>query len=118
MANPQAPAGLGPKAKKIWKETVEKFDLRADELQTLDDACREVDLIQRMQKEIDLLSSLTVPGSMKQPVISETVKEIRHHRAQFTSLMRSLKLPEDDGVPKSRSTSAREAAQARWRRGA
>lgn len=110
----QAPAGLGLKAKKVWKEITEGYDLRADEAVMLENACREIDTIERMEKEIAALPSLTVEGSMGQPVISELVKDIRQHRNTLKAMFASLKL-EDDSAPKSRSSTARDAANARWR---
>src|SRR5688500_14184011 len=106
----QAPAGLGPKAKKVWKEITEGYDLRADEAIMLENACREIDTIERMEKEISELPSLTVRGSMGQPVISELVKDIRQHRNTLKAMFASLNLPDDDSAPKSRSTTARAAA--------
>ena len=117
MSTPTAPVHLGPKARKLWKDTVRAFDLRVDELRILEDACREVDLIERLENEIRGLPSLTVKGSMGQPVISELVKDVRQHRNTLKALLGALKLTED-GESKPRSTTAREAAQARWRRGA
>ncbi len=115
-AAPAAPTGLGTKAKKIWTSTVKEFDLRADELRILEDACREVDLIERMQKELDRAkTTLLVEGSMGQPVASPLVQEIRQHRAIFKTLIKSLALPDEEQAPKPRSTTARAAASHRWR---
>jgi hypothetical protein len=61
------------------------------------------------------LPSLTVAGSQGQPVISELVKDVRQHRNTLKALLGALRLPEDTSAPGSRATSARAAAQARWR---
>ena len=110
----QAPVGLGPEAKKVWKEVISSFELRADEVRILEDACREIDLIERMEKALGT-ESLIVKGSMGQPAPNPLIPELRQHRATFKTLIQSLKLPEEDESPKSRSTSARAAANARWR---
>ena len=119
MATPQAPAGLGPKAKRIWKETLATYELRADELRILEDACREVDLIERMEAELGD-SPLIVKGSMGQPAPSPLVTELRQHRNTYRSLIKALGLPEetDSAQAQKRSVTARAAAQARWRKGA
>ena len=118
MATPRVPAHLGNKAQKLWRETVAAYDLRVDELRILEDACREVDLIERLEDEIRKLPRLTVDGSMGQPVISELVKDVRQHRNTLKALLAGLKLNEAGEQAGNRSTSARGAAQARWRRGA
>lgn len=116
---PSAPAGLKKGGKKLWTETVGEFDLRVDELQVLEDACRERDLIDRMEAEL-AKGQLIVQGSMKQPVANPLTTEIRQHRTTFRALMAQLKLPDDPGeeAPSSRATSARKAAAARWGVGA
>lgn len=113
---PQVPKGLSAKAQALWRETVRQFELGAHELPILEAACRELTLIGRLEKEIGELKSLTVAGSMGQPVVSELVKEVRQHRAEFVRQVRALQLPdEDSGSAAKRSVSARTAAQARWR---
>ncbi|MPZ13770.1 MAG: hypothetical protein GEU73_05000 [Chloroflexi bacterium] len=116
---PAAPAKLGSKAKKIWAEITTTYDLRSDEKRVLEDACREVDLVERMEKDLEK-GSLIVAGSMGQPVVNELVKEIRQHRKTYQSLMMSLRLPEEDGGAGAagRSSAARTLAQQRWRKGA
>jgi len=111
-----APKGLGPSARKLWRDVTSKWDLRPDELRVLEDACREADLIDRLQVELDgEACELTVSGSMGQPVANPLIQEIRQHRGVFARLMGALKLNDDgSGEEKSRSTSARAAAQARW----
>lgn len=118
MAKTTAPAKLGTKARKVWTDINATYDLRADELRILEDACREIDLIERLEKEL-VGAKLIVLGSMKQPVANPLVQEIRQHRGTLKSLFGALDLPDDPAEPApSRSTSAREAAAARWRRGA
>lgn len=112
---PRPPENLGKSSQQVWRETVKVFDLRADELRILEDACREVDLIDRMEKILQG-TPLIVDGSQGQPRESPIVKEIRQHRLTFQRLMGSLKLPEESEVPaeRTRTISARAAANARW----
>lgn len=113
----KAPAGLGAKAKKVWSEITSVYDLRADELRILEDACREIDLIERLESELKG-AELVVSGSMGQPVVSPLVQELRQHRGVLARLLTCLKLPDDEPGAGERSSSARTAAMARWGRGA
>jgi hypothetical protein len=118
MAKVTAPTKLGKNSRKLWNETTEKYDLRPDELRVLEDACRQMDLVDRLEDAL-VGASLIVEGSQRQPVANPLVTEIRQHRATLQRLLGALKLPDEDGrATKSRSESAREAANARWRRSA
>ena len=110
------PAKLGAKARKVWTETTKGFTLRQDELTVLEDACREIDLIDRMEAEV-ASSGLIVKGSQGQPVANPLVTEIRQHRMVAQRLLASLKLPEDaEESAAKRSATMREVANARWKR--
>lgn len=111
------PAHLGAAGRKLWTDTVKDFDLRPDELRILEDACREADLVDRLEEALRD-SDLMVKGSQGQPVASPLVTEVRQHRATFAQLMGKLKLVDDETEREARSVSARAAANARWRRGA
>lgn len=111
---PTAPADLGPKAKKIWREITRDFELNIVELRILEDYCREVDLIERLQDAV-ARGQLTVSGSMGQPVANELIKEIRQHRALLPRLVSALNLPAEEGDEAGRATAgAREMARKRW----
>lgn len=115
MSKPAAPKGLAAAGAKLWRDVVAKYDLRVDELEVLERACRATDRTVAMQ---DCLAgeSLLVKGSMGQPVVHPLVAEIRAHEAQVASLLARLKLPDDPGAAgeQPRSTQARAAAQSRW----
>jgi hypothetical protein len=118
MAKHPAPARLGTKAKKLWTSVTTAYELRFDELRLLEDACREVDLVERLEDELRG-ADLTVQGSQGQPVANPLVQEVRQHRGQLQRLLAGLNLPDEDGrAQEQRSSSARDAANARWRRGA
>lgn len=108
-----APAGLKEAGKLLWQQTVGRYELGAHELCVLEDACRERDLIDRMQHDIDHTEGLMVRGSQGQEVAHPLVGELRQHRQTFRQLIHALNLPDDAGES-SRSVSARKAANARW----
>lgn len=119
MAKPTVPRGLKPKAQRLWRDTVAVYDLRPDELRILEDACREVDIVEKIHARLSR-ENLLVEGSMGQAVAHPLLQEIRHHRMVTQRLLAGLKLP-DGGAEMTeaeraaqRSTSAREAANARW----
>ncbi|MBE0009590.1 MULTISPECIES: hypothetical protein [unclassified Arthrobacter] len=104
-----APRGLEAKGKRLWKDITSSYELRADELDTLEDICREADLIVRLEAELDGAELITT-GSQRQDVANPMVSEIRQHRATKKALWASLKLP-DEGTAGNQQ---REAAQTRW----
>jgi len=115
------PSKLSGKARKLWTETTTAFNLREDELRVLEDACREGDLVDRLEAEV-AKSGLMVEGSQGQPVASPLITEIRQHRTVVARLLQSLKLPEDaesaEAERVKRSATMRDVANARWKRGA
>lgn len=110
------PSGLHDSSRKLWDDITGKYELRADELRILEQACRESDLIETLE-EAQSGAPLLGKGSQGQDVISPFISEIRQHRAIFSSLLRQLKLPDEQGAS-DRSAAARAAANARWSRGA
>lgn len=118
MTKPPAPAQLKAKAKRLWTDVTEAYDLRSDELRILEDACREVDIVERLEAEFRTEPTM-VKGSMGQLVASPLLQELRQHRAVCARLLGMLKLPDEDGrARESVSNNARKAANARWSRGA
>ena len=111
------PAKLGKAGAKVWRQVTEQYDLRSDELRVLEDACREMDLIDRLERELEDADTI-VHGSQGQPVINPLISEQRQHRATLAALLRQLKLPDENGMSEeeTRSTQARAAANARWSR--
>ena len=71
---PRTPTGLGVSGRDLWSEIAGTYDLRPDERRLLEDACREADLIDRLESEInDPDHEMVVKGSMGQPVSSPLV---------------------------------------------
>lgn len=116
MAAQPAPTKLGPKARKVWVDITTTYTLRPDELRFLEDACREIDLVERLEKELGK-ADLIVRGSQGQPVANPLAQEIRQHRTTIKALFAAIDLPDDDSrLAGARSSAARQAANARWRR--
>lgn len=118
MAKPAKPAGLADAGAALWAALTKDYEFRPDELRVLRDACFEADLISAMEAEM-VGAPFTVKGSQGQPVANPMLSELRQHRALLERLLRGLSLPDEDGrAAGARSTSARDAANARWKRGA
>lgn len=115
----EAPQGLGERGARMWVDVSEAFELRVDELRVLEDACREIDLIDRMHCEQQDMP-LTAKGSMGQVVAAPLLQELRAHRALLARLLGALRLPDDEEAQqyegRERSAKARTAALARWGR--
>lgn len=122
MATKTAPKGLGPKARKLWRDMTAKYEFRVDELAILEQACRELDMIEKLQELIDdEYFEYVVAGSMGQDAMNPVLIEIRQHRALHGRLLKQLDLPDDNeaAAAGSQSSVARAAAEARWgKRGA
>jgi hypothetical protein len=118
MSRRPAPEGLSGRALALWEEIGESgdFTLRIDEYYVLENACRELDIIDRMegrQRGEDLLGT----GSQGQPVAAPLLAELRQHRAFFNQCMKQLALPDLDGRQKDKiSATQRANASQRWKR--
>ncbi len=116
MTATPTPEHLGTKARRLWEDISGKYELRADEMRVLEDACREVDLVERLELELRD-APLMVRGSQGQQVASPLVSELRQHRTVVAALLAKLKLPDEDGrAAASVSEKARAAVNARWQR--
>jgi hypothetical protein len=113
MSKPKAPEFLAKAGAALWSDVVGKYDLRTDELRTLEDACATTDMIAALSASWEELGRpLTTKGSMGQEVIHPLIGEIRTQRAARNALWRQLKLPDD--APGAKGNQQREAAQSRW----
>lgn len=117
MTAPKRPTGLAKSGRDLWDSIVPKYELRPDEYRTLLDACKEADLIDKLEKA-QSEASLVTKGSMGQAVISPFISELRQHRTVLANLLKSLKLPDSGaGADQKKnfvSEQARAAARARW----
>jgi DNA polymerase III psi subunit len=111
--NENAPESLASAGAALWSQVVESYDLRADELATLEDACSITDMIAALSASwAELGKPLTTKGSMGQEVIHPLIGEIRTQRMARNALWRQLKLPDEVGG--ERPNQQRSAAQSRW----
>lgn len=113
-----APKGLALEGRRLWRDVLKEFDLGPAELRILEDACREVDLIDMIEAEL-AGADLVVTGSQGQPVAHPLAQEIRLHRAVLRQLLGALRLPEeedDSWSGLSTSERGRKAAMARWKK--
>ena len=116
-SRPKLPAGLAAQGRKLWRDVVARYDLRADELQVLEQACRVRDTLDRLDAAL-MDAPLTVPGSMGQLREHPLVSEARQQRAALARLLNQLALPDlEAGAPsraQQRSAWGRDAARSRW----
>lgn len=113
MDSMTAPVGLGEKGGRLWREVTGSYKLRSDELDILEDACREADLIDKIERELER-SDLMVLGSQGQMVVNPLIAEARQHRATKMSLWRRLALPDPGATEAPVENQQRAAAQSRW----
>jgi len=117
---PPPPAGLQKtRGGRLWREIVAIYQLRPDELRILEDACRHVDLVDRLEADV-ASGELKVAGSKDQEVAHPLLQELRASRLLVKQLFAQLELPDspERGVAKAGEASwkARHAARARWDR--
>ena len=113
MAVTKAPDGLKAQGSALWKAVTGKYELRADELVTLEDACRLSDMIAALSDAwAEDGQPMTTKGSMGQLVIHPLIDKLADHRMKRTALLSKLKLPDEAGGEKPNQQ--RSAAQSRW----
>ena len=90
------PKGLGPDGRDLFTRLVDCFDFSNDPHRVVmaEQACRQLDLIVRLQGDIDSRASLEVRGSAGQPVLAGCVGEVRAARVALAGLLKSLTLPD------------------------
>lgn len=114
-STPRLPRNLSTASRRFWRSIMAKYELREDELRLLEDACREMDLIERFEAQL-ATTDLVVAGSQGQPVASPLAQEVRQHRSVLARLLKQLELPSEGGAAAggSRSAAGRSLAAARW----
>lgn len=118
-SKPKMPANLGVEGKLLWRSVTAVHELGPDSVRVLTDACREADVVERLEVELRG-APLMVRGSQGQLVASPLVSEVRQHRSVLAGLLKALKLPATAGDAQRAeqlvSEQARAAARARWDR--
>lgn len=111
---PVAPEGMGVHGKRLWRDVVEVFVLRPDELVVLASACFAEERVYGIREELAKMDIL-VRGSMGQLVANPLLTEVRAHEGHVAAMLAKLKLRDvASGTAQGRSEGARTAAKARW----
>lgn len=113
---PPAPRGLGAPGRRLWRAVTADFELGPDELESLREACRCADELERLRAAV-AEAPLTVAGSAGQVVAHPLLEQVRRHRDLLGKLLERLALPagdEDQGMTPAQKRAHR-AAQQRWR---
>lgn len=108
---PKAPKNLRERGRRTWDNVTSKYELRFDELDILEDVCREIDLIDSLEESLEGAPQ-TVRGSQGQEVANPLITELRQHRSTKKALWGAIKLPEEGNLPAVNQQ--RDAIQSRW----
>lgn len=113
-APPSPPQGMGPRGKRLWRDVLEKFVLRPDEMATLESACYAEQRVVEIREQLAGMD-LLVFGSTGQLVTNPLLIEVRAHENHVATLLARLKLKDvEAGAAGATTNNARTAAQARW----
>ena len=118
MSKPKPPKHLADTGAALWREVVEKWDLRADELRILSSACVAADMEAEFIKAWgELGRPYMSKGSMGQEVEHPMIGSIDKAAKSKATHLKALKLPDETGGEDAGERSSQ--ANARWsRRGA
>ena len=109
------PEGLGQGGTAFWRSVMRTYELSPSEVATLEQCCRQLDLIARLDAEL-AGSPVVVEGSMGQARVHPLVGVVAEARRTLDVLQRSLALPmPDEDIGRRRAPQQVAAAQARWR---
>lgn len=122
---PRTPPRLDPPGRRLWRDVVDVYELRPDELLVLEKACRTADDSARLDAALKD-APLMVTGSTGQQRHNPLMHEARQTRALLAALLRQLALPDEPAMAGGASASeqtkgvspssqrAMNAARARW----
>ncbi len=111
---PAVPRELAPRGRKFWRNTVDAFELEAEEIELLREACRTLDNLDALARVLRTDGAM-VKGSEGQQRVHPAFAEMRGARLVLGRLLKQLALPEVEAAPSEASKRARAAAQERWR---
>lgn len=115
--NPRIPPKLGSAGTALWKSVMAKYqDLDPRELALLGHACRQTDLVARLEAALDA-DGLHVTGAAGQVRLNAIVSELRQARLAVGRLLGDLELPsarEQSTGLTSAGVRSRRAANRRW----
>jgi len=95
-----APKELGAAGKRLWNAIDREFELEEHELSLLKEACRTLDLLER------LTEAIAEEGPFVDGRITDAVKEVRQQRIVLARLLAALRVPA--GVAEDHQASARD----------
>jgi hypothetical protein len=90
MSKPRAPSGLGSKARRLWREVVDTFELMPNELPLLTEVVR---CVERLEQLEDVVQEEGVMGADGRP--HPALVEARQQQIILGRLLTTLRLPED-----------------------
>lgn len=115
VGTPRAPQGLGQAGRRFWRAITGVYELSPSETESLRQAVRVVDLLERIDAQ-RVAEDLTVVGSVGQQKSHPLLAASEAQRRVLEVLLNALALPlPDELVGRRRSPAATAAAQARWR---
>ena len=89
----RAPRGLAPAGRALWGSVMAVYtDFSPAEIELLVQACRQADLVSRLQDEVDALPSLESAPKL--------VAELRASRLALTRVIAALRLPSEAAAPR------------------
>jgi hypothetical protein len=104
MAAPKAPARLGARGRRLWREITDSYDLadKPAELVMLEEACRIADRLEKLDEilsgEVDTWMHLQLPregSDMIRVVVDGALAEARQQANQLKQLVAALRLPDE-----------------------
>jgi hypothetical protein len=114
----QTPEGLRIRGTEFWDKLSHTYEFNDAELYLLEQICREQDLIQSIQEDINL-GYLRMTGFNGNDIADPLLTELRQHLTIITSLIKALKIPLDETEKAKISSRQRANANVRWsKRGA
>lgn len=111
----KVPPGLAARGRRFWADVTGKFELSTSELALLIEACRTMDNLDALDRQIQDAGAMTI-GSTGQPVVNPALTEARGQRLALHRLIAALALPDEDAgaVPSAQSIRGKRAASVRW----
>ena len=90
-----APKNMGTRGLKFWRDITAQYVLRPDELRLLEDACRTMSLIDKLEQGV-AENPLYLTGSQGQQVINPAISELRQQRNSLKSILAALNIPDEE----------------------
>lgn len=116
---PKYPTGLKARGKRLWRELHEVADFGGcpETRVVAEEACYLTDEIERLRRIVRKAGADTrVTGYNGQPVSMPEADDLRKNQGILLSMLKSLRLPDDDGGKLTRSDIGKMGAAARWGR--